>query len=212
MIIFKREYEKTLEIIAKNPQTQMQWIHIYGEHGSGKKEFIESLRSKQLPNATLIFQFNFNVFPFHNWQYFQQLIRHLTQQHADEFQQFLTPLPARFATSIQHALAAAIYPDEENAFQRSTDAWEFYIFTEFVKFLSRKKPGVIVLHGIFEKENEFRSRLLNSLMQIKNEPILVLSSGSQPNADFESTPFFKNLWIKKRSVREVKNWLPLNSN
>ena len=204
MITFKREYEKSLEIIAKNPQTQMQWIHVCGEHGSGKKEFIENFYSKHLQNANLIFQYDFNTFPFHNWQYFQRLIRHLTQQHADEFQRFLAQLPARFATSIQHALTAEICPGEANAFQRSTDAWEFYIFTEFVKFLSRKNPGVIVLHGIFEKDNEFRRHLLDSLMRIKNAPIRVFSSGSRANADFESPPFFENLWIKKRSVREVE--------
>ncbi len=201
---FQREQEKVADIVRDWSGEERLWIHVYGENGSGKKEFIRSLREKELAGLFPVLYCDFSIFPLQQWPHLRNLIRQVTRDHPAEFQGFLQTLPRKWANLLAEHFARGAQDAPAPAGPRVGETWELNVFSEFLNYLSQKRRLLLILPGFFEPFTEYSHVLLGVLDYAAHLPLVVLTSGS---AAAEASPpgiAAENIFINKRSVRETE--------
>lgn len=201
---FQREQEKVAGILKEWSGEERLWIHVYGENGSGKMQFIRSLLDEQLSGLLPVLYCDFSIFPLHQWQHLRNLIHQVTRDHAGEFQGFLQTLPRKWANLIGEHFTRGGDSEPATGNQRVGDTWELNIFFEFLNYLSRKRRLLLIMPGFFEPFTEFSHVLLGVLDYAAHLPLLVLTSGSKSTDASPPGIAAENIFINKRSVRETE--------
>jgi tetratricopeptide (TPR) repeat protein len=177
------------------------WFHFHGEDGSGKKWLINRLCEKELTEYHCLLRQNFEIFPWQSAASVKAAIRNVFRVHQDTFHRFIHQFPVKLQRLILRFAGEEILAED----MLSTGlAWEYNLLRQFIAFLARKQPLLLVLEEIPDiQSSEAVREFIRTLQENKDLSLLIVSSGKQ-ELEFETDYRINNIHLEKLSVRETE--------
>jgi tetratricopeptide (TPR) repeat protein len=176
------------------------WIHFHGEDGSGKKWLINRLLEEELTEYHCLLRHNFEVFPWQSAVPVKTVVRNIYQSNPETFRRFLQQFPVKLQRLIVRFAGEEIMTEETLS---NGIAWEYNLLRQFIVFLARKQPLLLVLEGIFDTQSEPVKGFIRTLEESKEASLLVVSTGKK-EAEFNPDCRKSNIHLEKLSVRETE--------
>lgn len=198
---FQRELKKVNEILSQWKGNESLWLHIIGEDGSAREALLRLISQKHLSGHRFLFEYDFQAFPYKSGMHARQLLHFILESHREEFQDFLSSFPGRLEYLTLRALQGET--GQESSFA-SEDSWEYNLLRQFMRFLGRKGPLVILLENAFSVSSEQMQLLFKVLKFSRDLPLILLTTGERDADNAFGSAAEYHLSIGKRSVRETE--------
>lgn len=200
MRLHQREHERVLTLLAEADALGPQWIHLYGDQGSGKKELIQSLLEGELQEWPLLFYHDFNSFPIHSFAQAERVLQNALSEQADAFANFLSHNPP----SLRRFIRA--YFDKEIPVEMPfvpAQWWSFDIWLEYLAAAGGEQRPLVILEGLFENKSEILREFLLRLNGLRR-PLAILTTGREKLRPGLVNASLHQIGVHKLPIRETE--------
>jgi hypothetical protein len=197
------------ELIEKDVQNwdaqQALRIHLFGKPGSGKRVLLQYIRYTTLADYPTLFETDLQFFKITSREQTLGFIHQIIENKASHFKQYLLNYPLSIRRSINFLLNNARHA-------LVSESWILHFFYDFLKFLTKQQPHIIVIEQYADFESHLTPEMLKFLDWLNRLPLIIITTGSVPLTRYEALTTDLQIKMIHRNVREVEKLVNVQLN